>query len=291
LYQSGYVVYKDNGQEEVVWQRIHVDHDFCKTYGIDIVSGRDFSRASAADTSNFIINETAVHHLGLENSAQAIGLEIGYDNGLRGKIIGVMRDFHFKTLHTPVEPLIIHIVPSRFRMLSLNVEHADFLNTISWIRNKWVAFDPSSPFVYTLLGDFNERNYVFEKKFSKLIIFFTLVVSVLSASGMIGLTIYIVNLKKKEIGIRKVLGAGMQDLLFSLNRRFAIIAAIGFVLSVPISWFALSTWLSGFAYKINLSAGLFIAAGVIMSVLCIISVSIPSLRAAGANPVRALKEN
>jgi len=291
LYQSGYIVYKDNGQEEVVWQRIHVDHDFCKTYGIDIVSGRDFSRASAADTSNFIINEIAVRHLGLENSARAIGLEIGYDNGLRGKIIGVMRDFHFKTLHTPVEPLIIHIVPSRFRMLSLNVEHADFQNTISWIRNKWEAFDPSSPFVYTLLGDFNEGNYVFEKKFSKLIIFFTLVVSVLSTSGMIGLNIYIVNLKKKEIGVRKVLGAGIQDLLFSLNRRFAIIAAIGFVLSVPISWFALNTWLSGFAYKVSLSAGLFIAAGVIMSVLCVVSVSIPSLRAAGANPARALKEN
>lgn len=292
LYQSGYLIYNKNQEREtVMWQRIHADHDFCKTYGIKIVSGRDFSKVVASDTTNFIINETACRHLGLKNPDEAIGLEIEYDNGLRGKIIGVMKDFHFKTLHAAIEPLIIHIVPSRFRMLTLNVDDADFHNTITWIKNKWDAFDSSVPFVYTSLGDFNERNYVFERKFSKLIIFFTVVVFMLSATGLIGLNIYVVNLKRKEIGIRKILGAGVSDLLLSLSKRFAVITLIAFVISIPISWYSLTIWLSGFAYKVNLSAELFIIAGIITFMLSMISITVPSLKATINNPVSVLKDN
>lgn len=292
LYQSGYEVYLTNqGPETMMWQRIHVDHDFCKTYGIKIVSGRDFSETIASDTTNFIINETACRALGLKDPGEAIGLEIGYDNGLRGKIVGVMRDFHFKTLHSAIEPLIIHIVPGRFRMLTINVDQADFKNTMTWIKTKWDVFDPSSPFVYTVLADFNEENYVFEQKFSRLIIFFTLVVFMLSTIGLVGLNIYIVNLKRKEIGIRKVFGAGISDSLARLSRRFAVITLISFIVSVPISWYSLTIWLSGFAYKVNLSAELFVTAGMITFILSMISIAFPSLKAALSNPISALKDN
>ena len=121
----------------VMWQRVHVDHDFCNTYGIKIIAGRDFSRDRIADTTNFIINETACRHLGLTN-AEAIGTIVEYDNGLRGEVIGVMSDFHFKTLHTAIEPLIIHIVPSRFRMLTVNVDFADFNKTLEWVKNNGI---------------------------------------------------------------------------------------------------------------------------------------------------------
>jgi putative ABC transport system permease protein len=291
LYQSGYVVYKDQKQEPVMWQRIHADHDFCKTYGIAIVSGRDFSKAVASDTTNFIINETACRHLGLKNPDEAIGLEIGYDNNLRGKIVGVMKDFHFKTLHSPIEPLIIHIVPDRFRMLTLNVDQADFHNTITWIKTKWDAFDSSVPFVYTLLGDFNERNYIYERKFSKLIIFFTLVVFMLSATGLIGLNIYVLNMKRKEIGIRKILGAGISTLWLNLSKPFALITLTAFALSVPISWYSLTIWLSGFAYKVNLSMELFITAGLVTFILSMVSITFPLLKAAVANPASVLRDN
>ncbi len=291
LYHSGYIVYKDQGKEEVMWQRIHTDHDFCKTYGIKIIAGRDFSKTLAADTASFIINEAAYKHLGLKNPEEAIGLEVGYENDMRGKIVGVMKDFHYKTLHTSIEPLVIHIVPGRFRMLTVNLDQADFNNTVSWIKNKFEKFDPSVPFVYTSLGDFNEKNYGFERKFSKLIIFFTLVVFMLSATGLIGLNMYVVNLKKKEIGIRKILGAGIVDLLLSLVRRFAIITLVAFILSVPISWYSLTLWLSGFAYRVNLSTELFILAGVITFALSMISIAFPSLMAARSNPVKILKDN
>lgn len=292
LYQSGYTIYnKSQERETVMWQRIHADHDFCKTYGIKIISGRDFSKAVASDTTNFIINETACRHLGLKDPNEAVGLEIEYDNGLRGKIIGVMKDFHFKTLHASIEPLIIHIIPSRFRMLTLNVDQADLYNTITWIKDKWEMLDPTVPFVYTSLGDFNERNYVFERKFSKLVIFFTLVVFILSATGLIGLNIYVVNLKRKEIGIRKILGAGIPGLLLGLSKRFAIITLVAFAISIPISWYALTLWLSGFAYKVTLSAELFITAGLITFILSMISITLPSLKAAVNNPVSVLNDN
>jgi len=291
LYQSGYVIHNGSDKTEVLWQRIHVDHDFCRTYGIDIVAGRDFDKATAADTTNFIVNETATRHLGLANPADAVGLDVDYGEGLQGKIVGVMKDFHFKTLHSTVEPLVIHIVPERFRMITLNVDQADFQQTITWIRNKWKNFDPDVPFVYTSLGDFNERNYGFERKFGKLIVFFTVIVSILSACGLIGLNLYVVNLRKKEIGIRKVLGAQVPDLLIGLLKRFATITLVAFLLSIPLSWYSLTIWLNSFAYKVNITTGLFVVAGIIVATLCGLSVALPSFRAAASNPVNALKEN
>jgi putative ABC transport system permease protein len=291
LYQSGYTINNGSIKNEVLWQRIHVDHDFCSTHGIEIVSGRDFDRQTAADTTNFIVNETAIRQLGLRSSSDAIGLDVDYGNGLRGKVIGVMKDFHFKTLHSTVEPLIIHIVPERFRMITINVDQAQLQHTIDWIREKWKVFDPDVPFVYTTLSDSNERNYSFEKKFGKLILFFTFVVSILSACGLVGLNLYVVNLRRKEIGIRKVLGAQIQDLLLQLLKRFAIITVIAFVLSIPLSWYSLNLWLNSFAYKVNISAELFVIAGITTAVLCVSSVALPSFKAAVANPVNSLKEN
>jgi len=290
LYQSGYIVHTGNENTEVLWQRIHVDHDFCETHAIEIIAGRDFDKEIAADTTNFIVNETAIRHLGLTHAGDALGLDVDYGDGLHGKIVGVMKDFHFKTFHSPVEPLIIHIVPERFRMITLNVDHTEFPRTISWIRDKWKNFDPDVPFVYTSLGDFNERNYGFERKFGKLILFFTMIVSILSACGLIGLNLYVVNLRKKEIGIRKILGAQVPDILIGLLKRFAMITLIAFVVSVPLSWYALRIWLNSFAYKVNISPGLFIVAGIIITALCAISVALPSLKAATSNPVSALKE-
>ncbi len=291
LYQSGYTMYKAQGAEEVMWQRIHVDHDYCRTYGIDIVAGRDFSTSNAADTANLIVNETAYRNLGLRTPEEVIGMEVGYDNGRRGKIVGVMKDFHFKTLHTSIEPLIIHIVPGRFRMLTVNVDQTGLPGTPEWLKSEWAQFDPSIPFVFASLSDFNEKNYVFEQKFSKLIFLFTLVVSILSAMGLIGLNIYIINLKRKEIGIRKILGAGIPDLLSCLSRPFAVISLIAFILSVPVSWYALSVWLSSFAYKVELSIGLFVLTGLIIFGLSMASIMFPSLLAAGSNPAKVLNEN
>jgi len=290
LYQSGYLIQTPNQERQsVMWQRIHVDHDFCTTYGIKIIAGRDFEKQRIADTTNFIINEAACRHLGLTN-AEAIGTIVEYDNGLRGEVIGVMSDFHFKTLHTAIEPLIIHIVPSRFRMLTVNVDFTDFNKTLEWMKQKWNNFDSSSPLVYTSLGDFNAQSYTLEKKFKKLVMLFTVIVFLLSSAGLVGLNIYVVNIKRKEIGIRKVLGARIPSLLVTLSAPFAGITVIAFLLSVPISLYSLNLWLSGFAYKVELSFSLFLITGGLVFLICLGSIVIPSLKAALENPVRTLRD-
>ncbi len=288
LYQSGYTVYKKNAPEIVLWQRLHTDHDFCKTYDIPIIAGRDFSKTIASDTGNFIINEAACRQLAVPPS-EAVGLEIAGENDVRGKIVGVMKDFHFKTLHTAIEPLIAHIVPDRVRMLSVNIDNEDREATLTWIGAKWKALEPAVPFMYTSLDDFNGRNYALEHRFEKLIMFFTSVVFLLSVGGLISLNIYVVNLKRKEIGIRKISGADIQGVLLTLSRRFVFLTAASAILAAPFSWYGLSAWLNGFAYRVNLTPGLFISAGGITFMLSMLSIALPSLRAALKNPVDALK--
>jgi putative ABC transport system permease protein len=285
LYQQRYEFTVKGKKETVLWQRIHTDHDFLKTYSIPIVAGRDFSKLVASDSSNFIINEAAARILGL-TSEEAVGIDV-YGN--YGKVIGVMKDFHFKTLHSGIEPMIIHIVPDRVRMLTVNIGASDANSTMRWIADQWKEVQPDQPFVYTTLSGFNAENYRFEEKFGKVIVFFTLIVFLLSVSGLVSLNVYIANLRRKEIGIRKVLGAETGSLLVNLSRRFAVIALVGFVLSLPLSWYALTTWLEGFAYKVDLTPGIFIGAGLITFVLSMISIALPTLRAARQNVVKVLR--
>jgi putative ABC transport system permease protein len=292
LYQSGYSIYKrDQERVPVMWQRIHADHDFCKTYGVQIIAGRDFSTQAASDTMNFIVNAAACRALGFKNASEAIGTEVGYGNGQRGKIIGVMNDFHFKTLHHKIEPLIIHIVPDRFRFLTLSINTVRVKETLAWLESRWNAFEPSSPFVYSLQEDAYSSVYAFERKFSNLINFFAIVVVVLSAGGLIGLNMYISTLKRKEIGIRKILGAKTSGLVIDFMQRFAIIAFAGFIISIPISWYLLETWLNGFSYKVTLSPELFIIGGMTTVIISTSSVLLPSLMASMTKPVEVLKEN
>ena len=130
-----------------------------------------------------------------------------------------------------------------------------------------------------------------EKKFEKLVVLFTVIVFLLSSAGLVGLNIYIVNLKRKEIGIRKVLGARIFSLLVTLSVPFAWITVIAFILSVPLSVYSLNLWLSGFAYKVDLSVSLFLITGVLVFLICLASIAIPSLKAALENPVRTLRDS
>lgn len=174
-------------------------------------------------------------------------------------------------------------------MLSVNVDAAHVAGTIAWIESKWKALMPSVPFVYTALGDVNAGHYALERKFGKVIVFFTMIAFFLSVSGLVSLNIYVASLKKKEIGIRKVLGADLAGLLIGLSKRFAFMTIVGFIVSIPLSWYAMNTWLSGFAYRVNLTGGLFLAAGAITLVLSMVAIAVPSIRAAITNPADVLK--
>jgi putative ABC transport system permease protein len=292
LYQSEYVLF-DQARErtKVMWQRIHVDPDFCQTYGIKLVAGKNFSNTNLGDTASFIINEAACRYLNLKQPNEAVGLQVEYEDRYHGRVIGVMKDFHFKTLHQVIEPMIIHIVPERFRMLTVNMDTAQFANTLSWIRTEWNTFDPTSPFVYTSPEDSDLKNYGFERKFARLIAFFTVVAFMLSACGLIGLMMYILNLKRKEISIRKILGAETLELIIKFSKRFVWINLVGLACAVPLAWYAGNLWLNNFAYRVEVTAIVFIVAGSITLLLSAISIAFPLLQAVRENPATVLRES
>ncbi len=287
LYRSRYELQQGDNPAPVVWQRLHTDHDFLRTYGIPLLAGRDFSTLIASDTSNYLVNEAACRDAGM-GVEEAIGMDIRAENNAQGKIIGVFKDFHFKTLHSAIEPLIVHIVPDRVRMLSVNIQSSHFQETIASMEASWKQLSPEVPFTYTSLGDFNARNYEQEEKFNQLIMLFTIIVICLSVTGLISLNLYVVNLKRKEIGIRKVHGAGVRSVLLHISKGFAHISVVSFVLSIPISWYLLDSWLSLFAYRVDITIWLFLAAGAISFVISMLSIALPSLKAVTENTVHIL---
>jgi putative ABC transport system permease protein len=282
------------GQErertKVLWQRIHVDPDFCETYSIKLVAGRNFSNTNPVDTASFIINEAACRYLNLKQPGEAIGLQVEDENGYNGRVIAVMNDFHFKSLHQVIEPMIIHIVPERLRMLTLNLDTAQFANTLSSIANEWNTFDPTSPFIFTSPRDSDLGIYAFERKFARLIAFFTGIAFMLSACGLLGLMMYILNLKRKEISIRKILGAETIALLVKFLKRIIWINFVGVSCAIPFAWYVCNLWLNNFAYRMEVTAMVFILAGGVTLLLSVISIAFPLLRTVRESPAQVLRE-
>ena len=291
LYQSGYLITKPSGEREpYTWQLIHADHDYVKANDLGIIAGRDFSTSFSADSTNFLVNEAACKAMGLNSPQKAIGLEVDRGNGQRGKIVGVIHDFHFKSLHYLVEPLIIHYEPGTFRFLTVNINNNTTLQpALEFIKSEWNNYEPASPFIYTFPDQFTANVYAFEKNLRWMITMFTIIAILLSIGGLIGLNYYITHLKAREIGIRKVLGASVTGIVQLLSSGFIRLSAIAMLIAFPLAWMATHAWLQSFAYRISLSWWIFFVAGIITILIVMATVSYQSIKAALVNPVRSLK--
>lgn len=291
LYQSGYTIFKSaQERSEFAWQRIHADYDYVKTNNLKIVAGRDFSETFLADSLNFIINEAAYKALGFQSPSQAIGLNIDRGQGQMGKIIGVISDFHFKSLQNFIEPLVIHYEPGRFRFLSVNIKNAgNAQNVINFIKSEWNRFEAGAPFIYFFPDEFTEKLYSFEKNLWLLITVFTIIAFILSIAGLVGLSYYVTRLKAKEIGIRKVLGASVQSILQLFSIDFLKMSLLAMTVGFPMAWWAMYNWLQDFAYRINLSWWQFAIAGIIVVVAVFVTISFQSIKAALTNPLKSLR--
>ncbi|MCW3118677.1 MAG: FtsX-like permease family protein [Chitinophagaceae bacterium] len=291
LYQSGYAITKPNGATEpYTWQLIHADRDYVKANDLGIIAGRDFSKSFTTDSTNFLVNEAACRAMGLSSPQKAIGLDVDRGNGKRGKIVGVIHDFHFKSLHYLVEPLIIHYEPGTFRFLTVSIKNnASLQPTLDFIKSEWNNYEPSAPFIYTFPDQFTANVYAFEKNLRWMITTFTVIAILLSIGGLIGLNYYITYLKAREIGIRKVLGASAIGIVQLLSSGFIKLSAIAMLIAFPLAWMATHTWLQSFAYRISLSWWIFLVAGIVTIVIVIATVSYQSIKAALVNPIKSLK--
>ncbi|NQU53211.1 MAG: ABC transporter permease [Bacteroidetes bacterium] len=280
------------GKQEIfkTWV-LYVDNEFAKTYGIKMNDGRFYSREFASDITNgFVINQTAANEMGFENP---IGQELTV-YGRKGTIIGVTNDFHFSSLHNKIEPLIFFVpkpkkVTRNCPALSMRIQPNSMHQSLEYIEKTWKSYFPNENFNYYFIDDKLKANYLAESRMGTLLKYFSFLVIFIACLGLYGLTAFTIEQKSKEIGLYKVMGATISDvmLLFSKGYIFWIITAT--IIATPIAWFAMNKWLENFAYKTTLSWWIFALAGVLALGIALLTVSWQSWRAATRNPVEALR--
>ncbi len=268
---------------------IRIDHSFFDTYGIGIAAGRDFSRTMTTDDSlGYILNESAVKALGFEDSNGIVGEEFNY-GGSNGRIIGVVKDFHFESLHQQINPMVFYIRQPFYNTLSVRVASQNFQQGLQHIEKVWREFLPDRLFEYTFVSERYRDLYQAESRQSQLFSGFAMLAIFIACLGLFGLATFNTLQRIKEIGIRKVLGASVTSILAILSREIIILVLVANVLAWPAAWYFMNQWLSNFAYRIDISIVLFVMAAAGAVVIALLTVSSQAIKAALTNPANTLR--
>jgi putative ABC transport system permease protein len=268
---------------------IHVAHNFLETYGIPLQAGRDFDFLRASDsTEAFILNEAAIRAVGWANPEEAIGKQFLYGNR-KGFVTGVMKDFHFESLHQPIVPIVFMISENRNNLVSIKIEAAQREEVLAYLQGEWAQLRPDYPFEPLFVDEGFNRQYEAEAKVKTVFTFFSVLAILISILGLLGLVTFATEQRTREIGIRKVMGAETGNILVLLGKDFLKLVAIGFLIAIPVSWFGMSSWLEDFAYKTGISWTIFLWAGLIAGIIAAATVTSQTLRAAWSNPVKSIK--
>ncbi|MBN3518572.1 ABC transporter permease [Algoriphagus lutimaris] len=268
---------------------IHVGHEFIKTYGIPILAGRDFDFQMASDsTEAFILNEVAIRDIGWSTPEEAIGKKFNY-GGRNGFVTGVMKNFHFESLHQPIVPIVFMITQDRSNQVSIKIDASRREETLTYLKAEWADLNPGFPFEPRFVDEGFNRQYEAEQRVKTIFTFFSALAVLISVLGLLGLTTFATEQRTREIGIRKVMGAETSNILILLGKDFMKLVLIGFLIAVPISWFGMDSWLEDFAYKIGINWTIFLWAGLIAGLIAAGTVMMQSLKAALANPVKSIK--
>jgi putative ABC transport system permease protein len=267
-----------------------VDFDFLQTYTIGTVAGRAFNKAIASDAENtFMINEKAVSAFGWASPEEAIGKKLQAGFGRSGEIIGVYKDFHYQSLQAPVEPLIMAVNPGRFGYISLKVQTGDLASTMAFVEKKWQSLFPTHPHEYFFLDEEFDKQYAADEKIGRTFLVFTSIAICVACLGLFGLATFTAEQRTKEIGVRKVLGASVPNIVFLLSREFTRLVLVAFLIATPLSYLLISKWLENFASRIDVGWQVFPLTGILVLLIALLTVSYQSIRAALANPVKSLR--
>jgi putative ABC transport system permease protein len=277
---------KDGGQEkDFSYFVIHADADFLNTTGIQLNAGRNFEKENTSDLQTCLINETAVTQLGIQNPLLAT------INGY--PVVGVIKDFHIQSLHHQIGPIVIFNAPGNktgmasIRFLARNSR--EVTGYLEFLKNSWVDLSPEQPFEYEFLDQRLRNMYEKDRRLMKAFSSFSILSILIACLGLFGLISFISETKIKEIGIRKVNGAKVSEVLAMLNKDLVKWVAIAFVIATPIAWYAMNKWLENFAYKTSLSWWIFALAGLLALGIALLTVSWQSWKAATRNPVESLR--
>ncbi|HEU5054666.1 MAG TPA: ABC transporter permease [Hanamia sp.] len=286
---STQVSYKDKGKEvKLQVDSRNGDTAFLSVYDIKLIAGRNILPSDSA--TEFLINETLARQLGFKNPAEAIGHFLDFGNSQK-PIVGVMKDFNLASVRSVIHPLIYYAAPKfgYVMHIALQPNPATWNTAINKMQAAWKSIYPDVDFDYTFLDKKIENFYKADQQLSKLLAWASVVAVIISCLGLLGLVIFITNKRIKEIGVRKILGASVRQIITLLSFDFVKLIAVAFVIAIPIAWWATHNWLQNFAYHTNLSWWIFLLSGIIMITTALAILCIRAGRAAMANPVKSLR--
>jgi putative ABC transport system permease protein len=273
--------------ESILMHNTAVDYDFIETMGMEIVAGRNFSLEFPTDEKEaFILNEEAARLLG-EDSAVGKPFTL-WD--IKGKVIGVVKNFHFKSLNTHVEPLVIRLLkPQPYSFMFIRVRGENITASINYLEKTWRKIATVFPFEYQFLDDYYDRTYHAEQRMGKLFNAFTALAIFIACLGLLGLASFMAEQRTKEIGIRKVLGATVPNIILLMSREFVFLVAISNVLAWPLAYYLMNKWLENYAYHAAINVLFFFVSALIALAIALLTVSYQAFRAASANPIDSLR--
>ncbi|MDO6431828.1 ABC transporter permease [Flavitalea sp. BT771] len=273
---------------------VTADFDFVPTYGMSVIAGRNFSRDYATDSSSFILNAAATRALGVQRPEQAVGHNFEY-GGIKGKIVGVLGDFHFESMHQQIVPLVLVMAPDNnnagfhLNWLSVKIAGNNINGGLAHLEKTWKKYLPQTPFEYTFLDEKFQQLYRSEQRQGTLFTSFSGIAIFIACLGLLGLSAFAISQRIKEIGVRKVLGASTTSIVSLLSKDFLKLVAIGALIAFPVAWYAMHNWLSDFAYRISIQWWIFLVAGILASAVALITIGFQAIRAAMSPPVKSLR--
>ena len=274
---------------DIVMKDVRIDHNYFDTYQIPIVSGRNFSETIDADDSiSFIINETAARMVGWTNE-EAIGQTLR-NGSTTGTVVGVVKDFHFESLHQPIVPVVFH-GQHMFSELSVLVSVTDMPEALKHLETVWKRFVPQQPIDYLFLNEFYQQLYHSEQRQSELFVIFAGLAIFIAAMGLFGLSTFNTLQRAKEVSIRKVLGAPVVSILRLLSKEILVLIVIANLIAWPIAWYCMNEWLSSFAYHVEVDIFTYLLAGVLTLVVTLITISRQTVKTALTNPATTLRND
>ncbi len=276
--------------------RFMVLHNFAETMNIEMAAGRDYAREFITDDSlAVVVNESMVEAMGWGSPEEAIDRKYYFRNELRGKVVGVVKDYNFVSKHHPIGPLVLDLDtrPGAFNLfikyLAVKVDNRNLKQALADLEKAWRTTLPDRPFDSFFLEDRLDDSYKSEQKLSKITIIFSILAILVACLGLFGLATFSVERRTKEIGLRKVLGIKTSQIMVLLSKEFFYLIVIAFVVSIPASYLLLERWLDGFAYRVSLQVWPFVLAGVIAIAVSMLTIFYHAMKASFINPVKTLK--
>ncbi len=281
-----------NSENKLSMRNAGIDADFVNVFGIKMLAGRNFVNTDFNPDwnklHNIILNDYAVKQLGFKSDNDAIGKTISLFER-NWDVVGVMDDFHQKSLRYPIEPTIFLPAYGNNNPICIKVDTKDLASTINAVKAKYASFFPGNYFDYYFLDDHFNQQYANDQLFGKVFAIFSGFAILIACLGLLGLSLFATIQRTKEIGVRKVLGASVSNIVMLLSKDFIRLIVVAFVIASPVAWFIMHSWLQNYAYRINISWWVFFAAGILAVMIALATISFQAIKAAIANPVESLR--